>query len=219
MLKPILILLLSLFPLISIADIILSPGAAVTSAYKSDELDDSGIRILKMQSSFGLEADFEVVILKILTLNIGGMYFAGSGESQYDFKSTTASGLDTTSVVVAGMIGPRLRFINFKRFKMFLGGGYLFGSQNLTYDEDEFEDITGNTTNFESNDSASFKGSYLEGGMEYVMTNVSALRLSGRQLKYETNEFRTLGQKQLSVSPFQVAVQYLHYINWGFFWK
>lgn len=219
LLKPFIILLLIFLPLLSKADVILSPGAVVTSSYKSDEMDSSGVELLKVGSSFGLEADFEIVILKILTLNIGGMYFAGNGESQYDFKSTTASGLDTASVVVAGVVGPRLRFINFKRFKMFLGGGYLFGSQNLTYDKEEFETITGNTTNFESSDSASFKGHYLEGGMEYVMSNVSALRLTGRQLKYQSNEFRTLGAEQISVSPFQVAVQYLHYINWGLFWK
>ena len=201
------------------ADIIFGPGGTLTSAHRSEERDVDGISVLKMRHAIGLELDTEIVIFKFLTLNIGGLYLAGSGRSQFNFQSTRVDALETSSLIIAGLTGPRLRFLNFTRFKMFIGGGYLFGSHNLAYSEEDYEDKMGNTTNFESNDSASFRGHYLETGMEYVMTNASALRLMGRRLKYETNKFRTLDDKELTMTQFQGVVQYLHYLNWDFFWK
>jgi hypothetical protein len=208
------------------ADFILSPGVGVTSSYESDATDTSGRRILKMNPGFGFDGSFEIPVFKYFSLTASLNYTSNSGKTQYNFTdpdntsiSASVSDLDTSSFNLSGSIGARLRFINTKKLKIFLGGGFSSGILGLTYNKSEFEDRTGSLVGFEDMESQSLAGSYQEAGGEYILTNKSALRVFARLVQFETNEFKTLGNQKVSADYTQFLVQYMHYVDWTFFWR
>lgn len=208
------------------ANFILSPGVGVTSSYESDATSSSGKRILEMNPGFGFDGSFEILVLKYFSLTASLNYTGNSGETQYNFTdpdntaiSASVSDLDTTSFNLSGSIGARLRFINTKKLRIFLGGGLSSGILGLTYNQSEFEDRTGSQVGFEDTESQSLSGTYQEAGGEYILTNKSALRVFARLVQFETNEFKTLGNQKVTADYTQFLVQYMHYVDWKFFWR
>ena len=214
-----LILLLVPF-LISVAraDFILSPGAGIATSGQSDEMS-GGKPTLKNGGGFGILANMDWRIFSPLTIGVGLGYYSHSGETQYKNTEATANKLDTQMGQFNFEAGAKLRFINFKKFKIFVGGGFSAGNLALTFDEDDFEDTTGALTGFERSESKGYTGYYWDAGVEYIFSNTSGLRISLKEQHIKTKEFENLNNQQINLEFVNVNVQYMHYVNWDFFFK
>lgn len=222
MLRKSILLLLILFPwAFARADFIFAPGLQALSADQSEEENAIGKSHLNLGGGGGFLADLEF-LAGPLGLNIElGWTGHGNSKAQYNNTNTgvAANDLKASGTLLTGFVGPRLRIINLKRFKTFIGGGLLTGLLFITYDEKDFDKKVGNTDGFKDSESRSLSGHYLEAGFEAILTNKSAFRLAGKSISYETKSFETLGDNKLSFQQFSVAVQYMHYVDWSFFWK
>lgn len=219
-------LFLSSFSHQALADFIFSPGVIAPLPNESTNNNSAGDPWLKMDTGFGFLLDVEPILFGPVSLNFGVSYSASTAEANYFYtnsKNASDTGsmkeLSTSASNFQSVLGPRLRWINFKKFKSYIGGGILVGILGLTYDEDEYAFFNGSKIGFEESEVNSFNGYYTEAGFEYIMSNKSALRLSGRNHRYKTQKFETLGDKKISFNNFQAAIQYMHYVDFSFFWK
>lgn len=206
-------------PLNALADFIFSPGVDVTGPLKSYEEADNGKKTLDSNAGFGFVLNLDWIVFKPLTLGIGVGYHGSSGKTQFKNNFSSAYDLDTTLINLNIDAGAKLRIINLKKIKMFIGGGLTTGILGMTFDKDKFEDITGSTTGFEESESQSYSGMFVDAGFEYILSNKSGLRLTYRRVEIETQEFENLDKSSLNIDHYSIALQYMHYVNWDFFWK
>lgn len=217
--KTLLILFLSLTSLSASADFIFTPGATVTGPYQSAEENLAGKEVVDANTGAGLLVNLDWIVFSPLTIGIGLGYQARSATVQYKNFFATANDLDAAMIQLTAEAGAKLRFINLKRFKTFIGGGLTVGVVSFTFNENKFESITGSSNGFEESESQSYSGIYLDAGFEYIFSNSGGLRLSGKYVEMETQEFVNLDNQSLTIDYFSVALQYMHYVNWDFFWK
>lgn len=197
-------------------DFVLSPGVVVNGPLSSKE-KTANQKVVDGDSGIGFLGNIEWM-LGPFTFGLGAGYFGGmSAKVQYLNDEASASGLDASISQLQGEAFLRFRFINTKRFKWFFGGGASVGSMNMVFDQKNFEEMTGSETGFNWEESQSYNGNFIESGIEYVMTNKSALRLLARQNYLKTGEFENLGNKSLTMSHSTVGVQYLHYVDSSLF--
>lgn len=200
------------------ADFILSPGAGFSTAGKSDE-SLNGRDVLKTSSGVGLVANMDWIVFRPLTIGIGAGYYSHISEVQYQNDQAIANKLDATMGQLNFEVGAKLRFINFKRFKVFIGGGLSAGNLSLSFDQDDFEETTGGENGYEMRESKSYTGHYWDAGIEYIFSNTSGLRISVKDQTIKSKKFENLGDKELNLEFVNVNIQYMHYVNWDFFFK
>lgn len=201
------------------ADFILSPGVTLSSPFKSYEEDSTAKAILDADAGAGLLLNLDWIVFGPLTLGVGVGYQARSARVQYKNDIATANDLDVSMIGINAEVGTKIRIINFKRFKTFIGGGLTVGSKILTYDENDFEFKTGSRNGFVESESKSYNGIYLDAGFEYILSNKSGIRLSGKYTELETAKFDNLNNESLTIDSLAYSIQYMHYVNWDFFWK
>ena len=212
------VLLIFLTIPIARADLILSPGAGIATGMESDQ-ESSGKSILNTSSGIGLQANAEWIPFRALTLGFGLGYFSHSGKTQFQNSQATVNELDTRVAQLNFEAGAKLRLINLRRFKVFVGGGVTLGSLNMNFDKSDFEEKKGDEVGYVMNESQSYNGYYLDTGVEYIFSNTSGLRVSLKNQRIKTSEFENLNNKELNLSTTNLLVQYMHYVNWDLFFK
>lgn len=196
------------------ADFILSPGIVINGPFSSDEKRGNE-KIVEADSGVGLLGNIEWM-LGPFTVGLGAGYFGGrTAKVQYQNDEASAAHLETSISQFQGEAFLRFRFINTKRFKWYVGGGAFAGSMTLSFDQKNFEEITGNDDGFNWKESKNYTGNFIESGIEYIMTNKSALRILARQNNLKTDEFENLGSQSLTISHSSFGIQYLHYVDWS----
>lgn len=88
---------------------------------------------------------------------------------------------------------------------------------SLQFDAKDFEKKVGNTNGFEDSESKSYSGHYFDAGVEYIFSNTSGLRVSGRRETISTEKYENLGSERLTLEYYTMAIQYMHYVNWDLF--
>jgi opacity protein-like surface antigen len=188
------------------ADFIIAPGLSFTTAHESKKVEYGG--------GYGLGLELEYVLAKPFTIVFGGAWRKNEALAEYSHQSVAVDDLSADATTLVGLIGPRMRIIDFTYFKVFLGAGVTAGTLNLAYDRNEFVSETGSSTGFTSSEKKSFFGYYLEGGTDFILTNESALRLVVRRTTYRTGEFETLNNDPVTIAQTQVGLQYMMYVKW-----
>jgi hypothetical protein len=189
-----------------------------TSAFKSDEEGANGKNVLKTNVGLGFVGNIDWLFGPV-SLGLGAGWSSRAAKTQYNFETNTADNLDANISQFFLDAGLRLRIINAQRFKWYVGGGYTVGSMAISYDEEKYKDITGTKDGLEKAETKGYSGLFLETGFEYIMSNTSGLRFSAKHQSFESNEYRTLGNKSVTSDYAIFGIQYMHYVNWDFFWK
>ncbi|MFP5491465.1 MAG: outer membrane beta-barrel protein [Bacteriovoracia bacterium] len=147
-------------------------------------------------------------------------YSYGSGDAQYDYtdpddssESAQVEDLKVGTGLTRFILGARLRFINFKVFRMFVGGGYQQGFLSLTYDKDDFKERQDSTEGFEEFERQSLKGYFMEGGLEYIFSAESGIRLSVRRTITKTEKFVTLADERLKFDQISFGGTFIQYVD------
>ena len=134
-------------------------------------------------------------------------------------NSATVANLNATTTTVTGSFGARLRLINAKSFKLFVGGGLIFGGLWLSTSEQDFKDKTGNSNGYKDIDTSSIAGNYFDAGAEYRWNDKNGLRLIAKKNAFSSTKFKTLGDKKVISTFYQCGVYYVHIVDFSFFWK
>lgn len=195
------------------ADFILSTGLAVGTPLDSNEKAANGERVLDASAGGGLQLGAEWNILPFMSFVVTGGYRARTGEVQYQNETASVADLDATIWQLHVDTGARLRFINLKRFRTYVGGGLTVGYFGALFDEDDFEETVGNKTGFEESESKPYTGTYADAGIEYILNKKSALRLFGKYTKFKTGEFENLGKERLTLDYAVFGIQYMYYVD------
>jgi len=215
--------LLILFLLVSSESwgkIYLSPGVSATLPHKTDELNSEGKEFVDFKVGLGLNLDFEIVLWGPISLNLTGIWRGGEATSQYDYTNKNnpldtakVGGIKTNYSSILGNLGARFRFIDFEKIKSYVGGGLIRGNQYLTYDENRFILTNGDKIGYQEKEERSFQGHYMEAGLELLAGKGGSLRVSGKKSKIRTDKFETLGNRELTIHPIQLTIQYVHPIK------
>lgn len=219
--KKVLIILLTILSLDCYGRFFISPGVSLTQPHQTEELNSRGEELVSFKTGLGLELDVEVVIWGPLSFNIGGTWRGGEAIAQYDY-SNPDNPLDTAQVenlktnysTIIGMAGGRLRFINLKKIKSFVGAGVSQGTIHLSFDENRFILNNGDKVGYQEKEDQALTGHYMEIGLEILSGEGGSLRISGRKAKIVSEVFDSLGQRKISTNPVQVSIQYVHPIKW-----
>ena len=179
------------------ADFIFTPGACLSVPFSSEEKNSSKSNIIEANAGIGLQANLDWIVFGPLTLGLGLGYQARSAEVQYQNAIATANDLSASMVQFSGDVGTKLRIINFRRFKMYLGAGLNIGSLSMSFDEKDFKTTTGSKDGFEESESRSYNGRYFDAGIEYIISNTGGLRISAKQTDIETAKFVNLNNERL----------------------
>src|SRR5690606_590651 len=101
----------------------------------------------------------------IFSLVAGALWNGSEAESQYSytnphdpFDTATVPDLETNTTTLLGFLGPRVRFIDMKYFKAFIGGGLARGFLYLSYNEDKFILATGGKIGFRQGEDRDLEG-------------------------------------------------------------
>lgn len=206
--RRLLFILLTLAPLQVNASAILGFGVGATTQYESED------ELVEFEEGFNPALGLELVLIPRLTIDIQGSFRSDRAYTDYQNGADTVTDLKTKATTITGSIGPRFRFLSFPRLRFFAGGGYTAGKVELEYAKsDYFAQTLSDGSTFKQAEESALNGYYYEGGFEYILTNVSALRFLGRKTTYATEELQTLGNQKLQVDIFQVSVQFLHFFH------
>jgi len=200
------------------ADFILSPGVELTSTMKSEEKEGNS-NLLKGDVGFGFVGSMEWRLISPLSFGIGLGYSSRTGHSLFQNQDVTLTDLQTTISQFNAEAGIKLRIINTRKVKLFIGGGISIGSMALTFDKDDFIDRTHSLIGFESGETKGYQGHYFDAGIEYIINNKNALRFSAKHQQIETDDFENLNNQSVSLSNTSFSIQYMHYVSWSFFVK
>lgn len=188
------------------ADFVAGIGAEGTGKGESKDKE------LAFDALYGVRGDFEFGF-KYLTFNLSAAYSFGSAESQYNYLSTPVENLETTMGLLRFGAGARLMLLRATRFRLFVGGGGLYGGLSLMYDKDNFLANTGTSANFEEQESQAVRGSYLEAGMDYFLANKYGVRLLYQKSFLRSDAFETLNNKELSFETNNYSLNYIQYVD------
>ena len=207
-----------IFPVLSHAGIIGTIGGSIIGGYQSDAKNAAGKNLLDATGTLGLTAEVEFPILgNFLTAHVGLLYSRMGAKTQYFDPKTAVTAVDQESQIsnTDGFLGARVRFINFKHLKIFLGGGGVFGNAKLEHDAGHYREQNGGNlpTGFKEIEEVSKWGHYLETGVDFVFTKTSTLRFSGRLITTETERFETLNNKSVEGTYFATSIMYSHYFD------
>lgn len=196
------------------ADLILSPGGFLTLPATSDQKNFIHKDIADFSAGAGLMIGMEFIKLGPLTIGIGAAYSGRSGKTQFSNSQATVENLETSMTQISADAGAKFRFVNSKKFKIFAGGGLLAGSMVMQFDDKDFEKKVGSIIGFEESETKSYSGHYFDAGIEYIFSNTSGLRVSARRETIRTEKYENLGKERLDLEYYNIAIQYMHYVNW-----
>lgn len=200
------------------AGIVLAAGGAFSGGHDSEEKAINEKELLVLDSSLGILLDAEIPFLGgFFSVNSSLFLSEQDGIGQYvTTNNTLISDLKTKGSTVVGMVGGRLRLLNFKKFKLFIGGGGLAGSLNLEFDKKDFLSKGGIEANFREQERASSWGAYAEVGTEYIVNKKSAVRAGVRLMDVNTQSFKTMGSNRIDMDYALFTLSYMHYFDWKF---
>lgn len=215
------IILLTILSLDCHGRFFISPGVSLTQPHQTEELNSHGKELVDFKTGLGLELDLEAMIWGPLSLHVGGTWRGGEASAQYNY-SNPENPLDTAQLEdlktnyssIIGMAGGRLRFINLKKIKSYVGGGITQGTLHLSFDENRFILNNGDKVGYLEKEDQSFKGYYMELGLEILSGEGGSLRISGRKAEMKSETFDALGKRPITTAPVQVSIQYSHPIKW-----
>lgn len=215
-----LLLILLIISIEASGKIFVSPGVSATLPHQTEELDEKGEELVNFKTGLGLNLDFEVTLWGPLSLNFTGIWRGGEASSQYDYTNESnpldtakVSSIKTNYSSILGLMGARFRFIDLEKINSYVGGGIIRGNQYFTYDENRFILSNGDKIGYQEKEERPFKGHYMEAGLEFLAGKGGSLRISGKKSKIRTEEFETLGARELTIQPIQVTIQYVHPIK------
>lgn len=194
------------------ADIIVGFGIGTTTKYEAREKNLAGRDLLDFGGGFGFGADLEMMFTKRISLNFSGVYRREDALTQYE-TTMQVPDIDTTATTFMATFGPRIRFLDFGRLRLLGGGGITIGRLTLVYDRDDYVNTSGSDNGLDREETRGTSGYYYEAGLEFILTKNNALRLMGRETKYRTESFETIGGHMLTISQTQFTLQYLQYLN------
>lgn len=206
-------------PLASAKGVVLTGGGNVISNQTSDQKDSAGLPYLDMYAGWGLNFDAELPVSDYFLLN-GSLGFSQSkGKVQYhhvadNLPDARATDLKTITSFVRAMGGPRIRLINFKFLKLFVGAGAMIGNMDLNFSKSDYRQKNAfSEVNFKDEENQGFWGTYVESGIDIIVSKKSAFRLGARYEDLQTARFDTLNKKFLDVNFLEFNVYYMHWFD------
>lgn len=198
------------------AEFNLAPGAGLTLPHVSQQVDARGEDLISFDQGLGLALDVEYR-LGLFSLNIGALWRGSEAVTQYfytnpkdPFDTAAAQDLKTNTTTLMGYFGPRLRLLDLKYYKIFLGAGLARGMLYLTFNEDQFVLSTGSKTGFREGEDRDLEGHYYEGGLDIQSRRGGALRFLVRHTDVKSMPFTTLSDRRIVLITTELTVQYVH---------
>lgn len=207
------------------ADIYLTPGMAIAAGYTSPPYLDTTPAIAS-GASYSYQAYAEWTFLSFLGLNMGAGISRILGYSDYQYtdpdnsaNTATLPDLSFTGTNFFLSAGFRLSLLNSKSFRLFGGGGGLYGATSFEFDEDNFKLKTGSINGYKSFTSTSSSGTYLEAGGTYSWNEKNGFQMVFRKYKSLIKKLETMGNQDLNLEYSELLFLYSHQVDLGFFWK
>lgn len=211
------ILVLSFSPTLAFADFIAGFGIQGGTLLSENKNDDD--RPFLESPLAGVRGEIELGH-SFLSAFVSFDYTFGTGDAQYDYtdpddssESAEVEDLKVRAGLTRFILGARLRFINFKVFRMFVGGGIQQGFLSLTYDKDDFKERQDSTEGYEEFERQGLKGYFMEGGLEYIFSPEAGIRLSVRRTISKTEKFVTLADERLKFDQISFAGTFIQYVD------
>lgn len=207
-----------LIPTLARADFVASAGITGGSV-ESKEISTSGDPLLRIPTFIGFkgEAEFGHPYVTLFgAFDIG----TGSARAEYNYQNpdlpsdqAQVSELKTSAVSSKISLGLRVKFIKFKTFRMYVGGGLNYGLINLTYDKEDFTAASGSSIGFEESERKNLRGGFGQLGMEFIIDTNSGFRLQAQREYLRTDEFETLNNKRLKFENMIYSISFMQYID------
>lgn len=167
-------------------------------ATDSDEVNDSNVAIFRYDKGGTLLGNIEKEIIPFL-------YFAGSlgvsffkAKLEYDNKDLMASNVDVNVSEAILQLGLRLRFFPESSFSLFLGGGGLAASFEISYDNSQIDAQNPNSnTGYKKHESSNLIGFYYELGIELINQDNYGLRLQWQRQEREVSKIEGLNDRRV----------------------
>lgn len=209
------------------SEITFSPGAGLSLGFKSKEKDSGTNRpLLKVQPGFMLALDTQWQIISPLYFTFGGNYQIADAQAQYDYTDldspldkASISDLDASITQFSTYFGARLKLLNFERIKFHIGGGLIYGVLGVNYSQSDFESKNGSSLGYKGSDSAGHSGHYYDANVEYRWNKENGLGLFAKRVTNNYRKLETLGNNEISGTEYLVTIQYVHVVDFSFFWK
>lgn len=193
-----------------------SIGLTGLGGVEADAETTNGKKVFDADGTLGYTAGIEYPMLKnFLTINANIFYGKWQGKSQYNDVNSGIQATDQESSLslTTALLGARIRPINFKHWRIFVGGGGMFGTAKLRHDKANYEENHGTApSSFKEVEKVNASGHYLEAGTEFIFSNVSGIRLTAQQVSMDTQKFKTL-DKSIRSNFFTGSIQYIHYFD------
>ncbi len=209
--------ILCLFPLFAHAGLILSIGPSGVSGIESKAENSAGKKFYDGDGTLGYNVGVEFPMLRnYLSFKIDFFYARMYGKSQYQDRVTGLQISDQKSFLsnTDGLIGLKIRPVNMKYLKLFVGAGGVIGTMKLRHDKEDYEERFGTPpSNFKEIEKAQNWGHYFEAGTEIIFTKKSGIRLGGQLVNKSSERFATLNKKSINGSYANISLQYIHYFE------
>lgn len=216
--KSTLILFLLILSSTAQAGFIVAAGASFNGGFESEEKASNDKSILHLESDTGILLEGEIPFLGgFFSVNSSILLLQQDGTSQYvSANNVLVPDVETEATTTMGTIGGRFRFINFKKFKIFMGAGGIAGDVTMKFKKDSFVSNGGTEAQFRPEERASSWGAYLEAGTEYIIDNKNAVRVAIRLVDTKTDDYNRIASNRLDLDYAMLNVSYLFNLDWKF---
>lgn len=209
--------LICLIPLFAQAGVILNGGLSGITELKSEAENSAGKSLFDGDGTLGYNLGAELPVLNnFLSFNLNFLYGRMEGKSQYFERATNLQISDQKSYLsnTESMVGIKIRPVNFKYLKFFIGGGGILGNKKLRHDKDDYVERFGTLpSSFKEIEKKKSWGHYLEAGTEIGLSKNGGLRLGAQLLNQSTERFTTLNKKSINGSYAVYSLTYIHYFE------
>lgn len=184
-------------------------GFEGATSFDTRQKDQNGEPLISFSSLLGVRADVEWG-WRYLTFNLFASYLYGNTETQYHYTDPGPPQEEAEVKNLAGFatifrlgVGPRLYLLHSPSFRLFVGGGVLYGGMTLTHDKEEFINRLGNDLGFKETESQRVHGNYYEIGMQFFLNQRFALQLMAQNTTLISQSYKTLGERPVDFNtPF-----------------
>lgn len=194
-----------------------SVGGAFSSGFESVDYKATNDKsFLTLDGGAGLIFEGE---LPLSFLSISASFSTADQKGKTEFvrsNGSIISELETEADSLLASASLRLRFINFKRFKLFIGGGPTFGTVKLQFDKTDFTNKGGPSSEYKEEESFGTYGGHFEIGSEWIVDKKQAVRGYVKLVDTKTGKVDAFGDKSISIDYAQFMLQYMYYFDWKF---
>lgn len=200
------------------AGFILAAGASFNSGNSTEGKASNDKSLVNVDSGTGIILEGEIPFLAgFFSLTSSALFLDQDGVVQYNSSNSVfVPDVKTKASTIMGTIGARVRFINFKKFKLFVGGGGMAGNVKMKFDQESFTSSGGVVAQFREEEIASSWGGYLEAGTEYIINNKAAVRAAVRLVDSKTKDYDRIAGKKLELDYAMFNLSVLYNFDWKF---